>query len=250
MTVDAYAHCGRDRYLPVEALDAVMAASEVTAAVLCQHLGQFDNSYIALLVNRRPERFAGIALIDHRQPDPVGALTTVVEQGFRGVRITEELLCEAPAIADAVARAGLTVVVYAPAGVEVLVPALATLAAAHPDTKVVVSHLGNPRVQDGRLESGAALLALAVHRNVFVGLSGLAMFCPFPYAPLDGFVGEVIDAFGAERTMWGSNFPVCGEYPADYVRELALVRDPGKWGLTRDAVVAVTDTTARHVWFG
>ena len=65
MTVDAYAHCGRDKYLPVEVLDGVMVGADVSAAVLCQHLGQFDNAYLAGIVASEPGRFAGVALVDH-----------------------------------------------------------------------------------------------------------------------------------------------------------------------------------------
>jgi L-fuconolactonase len=250
VTVDAYAHCGRDKYLPVEALDAVMSASRVDAAVLCQHLGQFDNGYIAGLVRERPERFAGVALIDHLGPCPTGAVATVVEHGLRGVRITSDALREEPSLATAVADAGLVIVVYAPDGVGPVIPALASLATAYPATRIVVSHLGNPRVEHGRLASGETLLALAPYANVRVALSGLEMFCSFPYEPLAELIASVIDAFGPERMMWGSNYPVCGPGGLDYVRELELLRRPGQWGLSRAAAESIADTTARKVWFG
>jgi L-fuconolactonase len=250
MTVDAYAHCGEDKYLPVAALDGVMSASGVSAAVLAQHLGQFDNSYIAALVRDRPERFAGIALIDHRAPGWSDALALVAQQGFRGVRITSAALVEEPALVPAIAAAGLVALIYAPEGIAALVPRLTELAGSHPHTPLVVSHLGNPRVEDERLVAGTEMLSLAASPNIHVALSGLGMFCPFPHTPLDGLIGDVVAAFGAGRVMWGSNYPVCGEDPSDYDRELGLLLRPGRWGVSRAAAQAIAETNARRLWFG
>jgi predicted TIM-barrel fold metal-dependent hydrolase len=250
MTVDAYAHCGQDKYLPVSVLDAVMSASQVSSAVLCQHLGQFDNSYIAGVVRGRPERFAGIALIDHNGASWAHELATIGSQKFRGVRITAAAMDENPSLAQAVAAAGLIPVVYAADGIEALLPAVAELAGIHPRTPVVVSHLGNPRVEGNRLSKGEEILSLATYPNVCVALSGLSMFCPYPYAPLDGLIRRVVEAFGPGRLMWGSNYPVCGEAAADYGRDLGLLLSRGRWGLNPAAAKEIADTTARRLWFG
>jgi len=248
MTVDGYAHCGLDKYLPVEALDGALRASDVSAAVLCQHLGQFDNGYIAALIRARPERFAGVALLDHRDPAWDRALAVVAEQGFRGVRVTAEALRERPGLAAAVADGGLIAVVYAPEGIAPLLGPLRDLAGGHPAAPLVISHLGGPRVEGSRLAAGEEILALAEHANVNVLLSGLHMFCPFPYAALDGLIREVLEAFGADRVLWGSNFPVCGVGAEAYGQELGLLRE-GRWGMDRAAAAAITDTTARRLWF-
>jgi L-fuconolactonase len=248
MTVDGYAHCGLDKYLPVAALDAAMRASDVSAAVLCQHLGQFDNGYIAALIRERPERFAGVALLDHRGPAWDRELAAVAEQGFRGVRFTADVLRERPGLVAAVADGGLISVVYAAEGIAPIIGPLRELAGGHPGAPLVISHLGGPRVEGRRLVAGEEILTLAEHANVNVLLSGLHMFCPFPYAALDGLIGGVLDAFGADRILWGSNFPVCGERADDYGREVGLLRE-GRWGVDHAAAAAIADTTARRLWF-
>jgi predicted TIM-barrel fold metal-dependent hydrolase len=227
-----------------------MSASRVSAAVLCQHLGQFDNSYISRLLSGRPERFAGIALIDHLGAGWARELATVASQKFRGVRITSAAMDENPSLAHAVASAGLIAVLYAPDGIRAILPAVAELAEAHPRAPLVVSHLGNPEVDGDRLVNGQEILALATHPNIYVALSGLSMFCPFPYAPLDSLIRSAVDAFGSDRLMWGSNYPVCGESASDYGRDLSLLLRHGGWGVSPAAAEAIADTTARQLWFG
>jgi L-fuconolactonase len=247
--VDGYAHCGQEKFLPVEALEEVMRDASVGNAVLCQHLGQYDNSYIAAIVEARPTRFAGVALVDHRAPQWERAVADLVKAGFSGIRVTSDALVECPALADAVARSGLAHVHYAPAGIGPVVAPLRALAATHPLVPYVVSHLGNPSVVDGALDRGDELLGLADLPNVYVLLSGLSMLCPFPFTPLDRLIMAILEAFGPTRVMWGSNFPVGGDGTADYSRELELLRSGRRWGLDTRAVEAVTDGTARSLWF-
>jgi L-fuconolactonase len=249
MTIDAYAHCGREKYLPVEVLASVMRESGVERAVLCQHLEQFDNSYLASLLRAEPGRFAGAALVDHRAPGWEGALADVRRLGFRGIRVTSEALQENPGLSQAAAAAGLHLVLYAPEGIAAVVGPVRELSSAYPQAGFVVSHLGNPAVEDGELRRGRELLTLADLPNVYVLLSGLGMFCAYPYAPLDALVTDVIEAFGPERVMWGSNFPVGGEAASDYLAELRIVVSRERWGIDVDAAAAISDTTARRLWF-
>jgi L-fuconolactonase len=249
VAVDAYAHCGREKYLPVEALEAVMSEAGVDCAVLCQHLGQFDNSYIASLLESRPGRFAGVALVDHDADNWGESLIEVGRLGFRGLRITSDAVRERPALAHQAASAGLNEVLYAPEGICGIAAPLRALASAHPEVAFVISHLGNPAVEDSLLRRGDELLDLTDLANVYVVLSGLAMFCPFPYRPLDRLVTEVIAAFGRERVMWGSNFPVSGDAATDYLRDLNLVLSGERWGIDAAAAAAISDATARRLWF-
>ncbi|HEX3699988.1 MAG TPA: amidohydrolase family protein [Phenylobacterium sp.] len=104
------------------------------------------------------------------------------------------------------------------------------LARAFPDTTIVLDHVGTPLGRgsfQGRLEERfptwrSNMLELAKSQNVVVKLGGLAMaFCNFPSflaeprAPSAQLADEwrpyietCIEAFGAERCMFESNFPV------------------------------------------
>ena len=69
MIVDGYAHCGISKYQPVEVVLETMAQAGVDRAVLCQHLGEVDSSYLAQVVGNRPEQFAAVFLVNPAEPE-------------------------------------------------------------------------------------------------------------------------------------------------------------------------------------
>jgi len=87
----------------------------------------------------------------------------------------------------------------------------ARLAASHPDTPIAVNHAGMwaDRTLAGWRQWRDGMRLLAREPNVSVKISGLVMFdhqwTPDSLRPL---VFETLDAFGAQRAMFASNFPV------------------------------------------
>ncbi|ALX65788.1 amidohydrolase family protein [Microbacterium sp. XT11] len=100
---------------------------------------------------------------------------------------------------------------------------VAALAAAVPDLRVVLDHVGKPEV--GRAaapEAPAAewvsdLRAVARHPLVSCKLSGLPAEAggDWTAAQLEPFLDEALAAFGPERLMWGSDWPVSVVGPAE-----------------------------------
>ena len=77
--------------------------------------------------------------------------------------------------------------------------------------KVALCHGGSPWARDpaGLTEWRAGLSILASLPNIHCKLSGLGMFDPaWTQASLAPIVETIIETFGPERVMWGSNFPV------------------------------------------
>jgi L-fuconolactonase len=247
--IDAYAHCGASKYLPVEQVRSLMDGAGIERAVLCQHLGEYDNSYLESIVRAEPDRFAAVALVDGTDDGWRLALRAVAHSGaFRGLRIVDDVLDENPALAEEAASLGLVIVVYAPAGIARAVDPIRRLLDSRPSAIVEITHLGNPRLEDGVMVSGFELLELAVEPGVVVTLSGLPMFCDFPHHELDKFITQTVDAFGRDRVLWGSNLPVGGADQAAYDREVELINS-GRWDLDASAVELLTDGNARRVWF-
>ncbi len=89
-------------------------------------------------------------------------------------------------------------------------PALATLLARHPDTPVIVNHLGMPVVDDadGRAAWRTGMAALAALPQVAVKLSGFG-FVQRRWTTDDArpWVLETIDLFGPDRCLVASDFP-------------------------------------------
>lgn len=114
--------------------------------------------------------------------------------------------------------------------IEPQLPELIALARDFPDTPIVLDHLGTPlgiASYRGRREERfdtwrKHIRTLAECRNVHVKLGGLAMaFCHFPSFLSDPaassreladewrpYIAECVDAFGVDRCMFESNFPV------------------------------------------
>jgi L-fuconolactonase len=244
--IDGYSHCGISKYRPVEDVLAVMESAGVERAVLCQHLGEYGNRYLAEVVSRHPEKFAAICLVDPASPTAAADLEKWHSAGkFRGVRLLAQWLQHESLWSRAV-DLGLTLVLYVPNGTAAVAPAVRKFANAHPGARIVMTHLGNPVLQDGK-PADTELLQLADIPGVFVQLSGLSQFCEHPHPELDGLIRQVIRDFGAPRVYWGSNYPVCGD-DAEYRRDLRLITS-GKWDLTAEQIEWITERTAEGLWF-
>ncbi|HEX7854852.1 MAG TPA: amidohydrolase family protein, partial [Sphingobium sp.] len=80
-----------------------------------------------------------------------------------------------------------------------------------PDVRFVLSHGGmlEDLSPEGLAEWKAMIHGLAALPNVSVKLSGLGMFVHRIDPPLvDTIITECLDAFGVERCIYGSNFPI------------------------------------------
>ena len=89
----------------------------------------------------------------------------------------------------------------------------ASLARALPSLPMVVDHLAKPKIKASRLDDWLPdLREAAKYPNVFCKLSGMATeanwrhWKPSDFMP---YVRAAVDAFGAERCMYGSDWPVC-----------------------------------------
>ena len=130
-------------------------------------------------------------------------------------------------------------------------PAAIKAASQYPQLTFVLDHCGKPPVATGELEPWASRIrALAALPNVVCKLSGLVTEDDWTRQPdpvsLAPYAEAVIEAFGPERLMFGSDWPVCllaAEYGqvTDVAKELTA-------GLDAERRAAVFDTTAREVY--
>jgi L-fuconolactonase len=129
------------------------------------------------------------------------------------------------------------------------IPAAVYAAGAVPYLRFVLDHAGKPAIAAGELEAWAApIRALALHPNVTCKLSGLVTQAG-PATPVHAFkpyADVILDAFGPDRLMFGSDWPVCllaSTYPdvMDLTRTLLS-------GLDEHDKAAVFGTTAARVY--
>jgi L-fuconolactonase len=84
----------------------------------------------------------------------------------------------------------------------------------HPGQAFGVDHLAKPVIRRGRFDEAWArgIRELAERENVSCKLSGMVTEVRDEHWDLDllrPYVGTVLDAFGSERVMFGSDWPVC-----------------------------------------
>jgi L-fucono-1,5-lactonase len=125
----------------------------------------------------------------------------------------------------AAAEAGLVYDLVITAG---QLPAATRAAAAVPDLRFVLDHLGKPPIASGRTEPWTRdLRDLAARPNTSAKLSGLvteAAWHQWTVADLRPYAEAALDAFGPARLMFGSDWPVC-TLAASYPDVLAAARD-------------------------
>lgn len=97
----------------------------------------------------------------------------------------------------------------------------------HPDLPVVIDHGMKPRVASSEgFEDWAAGMTRLAKRGAFCKLSGLVTEAveDWEVEDLRPYAEHILDAFGPERVMWGSDWPVCLRR-ASYADWLRTARD-------------------------
>ncbi|SDT06797.1 amidohydrolase family protein [Actinopolymorpha singaporensis] len=116
-------------------------------------------------------------------------------------------------------------------------PAAVETVEALPEAAFVLDHCSKPEIARGEREPWAGLIRrLAAYPNVTCKLSGLvteADWASWDVATLRPYVDVVLEAFGPDRVMFGSDWPVCllASSYADWVsaaRELTAHLDPSE----------------------
>jgi L-fuconolactonase len=124
-------------------------------------------------------------------------------------------------------------------------PAAVELVGLFPEQPFVIDHLAKPRIAAGEIEGWERdIRGIARHENVCCKVSGMVTEAARGRWKRDDFtpyLDVVLDAFGPERLMVGSDWPVCllaGEYadvaaiPRDYFSRLSTTEQRMIWGDT------------------
>ncbi|MFF3850586.1 amidohydrolase family protein [Streptomyces sp. NPDC002328] len=129
-------------------------------------------------------------------------------------------------------------------------PACVRTAAALPGLTFVLDHLGKPPVASGAVRSWASdLRALAALPNTVAKLSGLvteADHASWTVADLRPYADAALEAFGPDRLMFGSDWPVC-TLAAAYADVLTTAEELTA-GLGASERAAVFEGTAARVY--
>ena len=197
---------------------AAMDAVAVDGALLVSpfSLYRYDASYVLEVYAKHPGKFGLIKPFDPRSETVSDEIAEwAATPGVVGVRLmltAEPYEADHPGINSILAASGQ-------AGVPVNVmgsgelPLLLELARRHPDTQVVIDHVGlvqpqEPPAPPEPFADLANVLSLAECDNVAIKISGACTLAqqPFPYPDIWEPLAKVFDAFGFDRCMWGTDW--------------------------------------------
>ena len=175
----------------------------------------FDHTYLLDVIQKEPDQFVGVAVVDEKPADLGGHLEALRSRGIVGVRLVT-LGLDADSWVDsqgaknvfqAAANQNITACFLCDPGE---LSAIDRVCGRYPELTVVIDHLARIG-SDGDLNDVhiSQLSNLSQHKNVYVKVSAfyaLGRKQP-PYLNLLPMVRRWRDAFGAERVMWASDCP-------------------------------------------
>lgn len=231
-------------------------AAGVTATVLVQTVTEPGETPEFLAIAAASELVAGVVgWVELQAEDVADALAALQDRPdgdyLRGIR--HPVLIEPdpdwlrrPAVQRGITAVGVAGLCYDLVLPSAVLPAAADAIAACPDVIFVLDHLGNPELGPQPDEQWAASIKLiASAPNTFCKLSGI-LGEPAPdagagVAHLRPYYEVVLDAFGPERLMFGSDWPPC-TLSASYgeVVEAALTLTAELSAAERSAIMAGT----------
>ena len=198
----------------VAAMDAVGVDGALLVSPFSMY--RYDASYALEVYAKHPGRFGLIKPFDPESETVADEMARwTATPGVVGARIMlTNLALEADhpglgRILDAGARAGVPVNVMC----STKLPTLRQLARSHPNTRIVVDHVGlvqpfEPPAPPEPFADLPNVLSLAECDNVAIKISGACTLShqPFPYPDIWEPLGRVFDAFGFDRCLWGTDW--------------------------------------------
>lgn len=231
---------------------ALMKANGVARTVLVQVIGyRWDNRYTLDSMRKNKPYFMAVCRVNPVDPAAPDQLSKLTEQGFHGVRLSPSGDASGdwirgplmPPLWKRAESLKVPMQIYAPI---TRMPDLVSLMEQCPGLDVVIDHMADcPIRQPKELEK---LIALARFPRVFVKISHTWSISRQPYPWLDAqeYVKRLYAAYGPERLMWGTDWPVCKRWTT-YEKTLAVVRDDMKFLNERDKSWILSKTVER-VW--
>ncbi len=128
-------------------------------------------------------------------------------------------------------------------------PLAAALVDACPDTTFVLDHCGVPDIAGGDFAGWAAQITeLARRPNLHAKISGITAYGPpgWTAETLRPYVRHVVESFGPDRVVWGSDSPVCTLQSS--LPEWVAVTHLLLAGLTAPERAAILQGNARRLW--
>jgi predicted TIM-barrel fold metal-dependent hydrolase len=242
-----------DRDAAPETLLELMKANGVSKTVIIQVIHyRYDNRFLADVLKLYPGTFQGVCRVDPLDPAAPDHLSRLTGQGFRGVRLSPAANASGdwfrgplmPPLWKRCHELKVPMTVLAPIA---RMPEVGALLEKLPDLAVVIDHMADcPVDQPAELEK---LIVLKRYPNLFVKISHTWSLSkqPYPWRDAQEHVKRLHQAFGPQRLMWATDWPIIEQSHATYAQALTVVRDEMKF-LNADDLSWMLSKTIERVW--
>jgi predicted TIM-barrel fold metal-dependent hydrolase len=230
----------------------------VGRVVLIQHRPYhgYDNSYITDSIAKFPSRFSGVACMEANHPHPDTEMDRLHQLGIRGFRIRPgeggtDLWKDSAGMCAMWAHAAKQGTSICPLIDPADLGQVHDMCTKFPDTRVVIDHFARVGIR-GTIEADElkALTVLSKHKHIFVKISAyyaLGAKQP-PHTELLPMIHQMLDAYGSQRLMWGSDSPYQTVDPNTYADSLKLLTVYAR-NLTPEQRGQLLSGTAEKVFF-
>ncbi len=195
-----------------------LAAAGIARTVLVQAAPNVAETEFLLALAEQEETVAAVVgWVDVLAPGAISEIERLKNhRKFKGIRPMLQSIAETAWILRPEAVATLEALPRLDIRFDALIqprhlPMIAALADRLPELQIVLDHGAKPFIAEGRMEPWRAdMAALALRRNVHVKLSGLVTEAGGAWTAerLRPYASHLIEAFGADRVMFGSDWPV------------------------------------------
>lgn len=212
-----------------------LAANEIDASILVQTAQSEDETHFLLGLAEKTERIAGVVgwvdFCDPRVEERLRYFSKFPKlRGFRHIVQAEpdDRFLLRPEFVRGIRQLRQFSYVY-----EILIypqqlPAAVEFAQLFPEQPLVINHLAKPEIRLGKRDNWEGYMrAMATNRNVHCKVSGMVTEADWKHwrpADFQYYLDVVFEAFGPERLMFGSDWPVC-LVAASYRQVVQLVED-------------------------
>lgn len=203
----------------VEILLEEMEQHDVDHCVIVQVIYHgWDNSYVADVQEKYPDKFRTQGLIDPTDPKVADKLSYWVEErGLHGMRMSaiyyrdKDDWITSSAHDELWKRAAKLDTVFNYFIHYTQLPTLEVMIKRHPDVKIAIDHfayidIAAPNAQ----EEYEKLLRLSQYPNVYCKVSEMrspSAIKKYPYEDMYPYTEQMLERFGPDRLMWGTGFP-------------------------------------------
>lgn len=228
-------------YLP-EDLQPLLAQQQIDATILVQAAPTLAETEYLLTLAEHYEQVAGVVgWVDFASPEAVADIQRLARHPkLLGLRPMLQDIADTDWMLGAALHPAYEALIEAGLVFDALVtprhlPGLLQLLQRYPTMRVVIDHAAKPQIRDAAFQPWAEQMAqLAAETQAYCKLSGLVTeaSAQWTVSDLQPYVNVLLNTFGSERLLWGSDWPVC-----------LLAADYAQWRQASEQLLAGVEST-------